>query len=38
MKKAYSLDYNIERDSDRLIAVNNILDQLQTDGQLYFIR
>lgn len=31
MKKAYSLDYNIERDSDRLVAVNNILDQLQTD-------
>lgn len=30
MKKKYSLDYNIERDTDRLAAVNNILDTLDT--------
>lgn len=30
MKKKYSLDYNIERDIDRLAAVNEILDTLQT--------
>ena len=28
MKKPYSLDYNIERDIDRLTAVENILDTL----------
>lgn len=28
MKKKYSLDYNIERDTDRLAAVNHILDTL----------
>lgn len=30
MKKAYTLDYNIERDIDRLAAVNDILDKLET--------
>lgn len=30
MKKKYSLDYNIERDIDRLAAVNDILDTLDT--------
>ena len=30
MKKKYSLDYNIERDVDRLVAVNNILDTLDS--------
>ena len=30
MKKAYSLDYNIERDIDRLAAVNDILNTLDT--------
>ena len=31
MKKAYSLNYDIERDTDRLQAVRNILDQLTND-------
>ena len=31
MKKAYSLDYSIERDTDRVAAVYDILDQLSTD-------
>lgn len=31
MKKAYSLDYSIERDIDRVRAVKDILDQLPTD-------
>lgn len=31
MKKAYSLDYSIERDIDRLHAVESILDGLETD-------
>lgn len=31
MKKKYSLDYSIERDIDRVAAVENILDQLATD-------
>ena len=31
MKKAYSLDYSIERDVDRVRAVKDILDQLPTD-------
>ena len=30
MKKKYSLDYNIERDVDRLHAVEEILDSLET--------
>ena len=29
MKKAYSLDYSIERDSDRVAAIYDILDTLQ---------
>ncbi len=29
MKKQYSLDYNIERDVDRVTAINDILDQLE---------
>ena len=29
-KKQYSLDYNIERDVDRLQAVEDILDNLET--------
>ena len=31
MQKKYSLDYSIERDVDRLAAVNDILDTLDTD-------
>ena len=31
MKKKYSLDFNIERDIDRLRAVQDILDSLETD-------
>ena len=31
MKKKYSLDFSIERDSDRLKAVEEILDTLNTD-------
>lgn len=31
MKKKYSLDFTIERDIDRLDAVQNILDSLETD-------
>ena len=31
MKKKYSLDFNIERDIDRLHAVQDILDSLETD-------
>lgn len=31
MKKAYSLDYSIERDIDRVRAVQDILDGLETD-------
>lgn len=31
MKKAYSLDYSIERDVDRVAAIKDILDQLPTD-------
>ena len=31
MKKAYSLDYSIERDIDRVAAVKDILDSLPTD-------
>ena len=31
MKKAYSLDYSIERDIDRVAAVRDILDALPTD-------
>ena len=31
MKKAYSLDYSIERDIDRVRAIKDILDQLPTD-------
>lgn len=31
MKKAYSLDYSIERDSDRCEAVKDILDKLSKD-------
>lgn len=31
MKKPYSLDYSIERDTDRLIAVQEILDSLDTN-------
>lgn len=31
MKKAYSLDYSIERDTDRVQAIKDILDQLPTD-------
>ena len=32
MKKAYSLDYSIERDCDRVTAVKDILDQLPSDS------
>ena len=31
LKKKYSLDYEIERDSDRVQAIKDILDQLETD-------
>jgi len=31
VKKAYSLDYSIERDIDRLHAVETILDGLEND-------
>jgi len=31
MKKKYSLDFSIERDSDRLKAVEEILDTMDTD-------
>lgn len=31
MKKAYTLDYTIERDTDRLESVKTILDQLEKD-------
>lgn len=31
MKKAYSLDFSIQRDCDRLAAVNEILDGLDHD-------
>ena len=31
MKKKYTLDFSIERDVDRLAAVNEILDTLSTD-------
>ena len=31
MKKPYSLDYSITRDIDRVQAVNDILDSLDTD-------
>lgn len=31
MKKAYTLDYTIERDSDRMEAVKEILDTLEKD-------
>ena len=31
MKKPYSLDYNIDRDIDRVAAVTNILDKLEKD-------
>jgi len=31
MKKKYSLDFSIERDTDRLRAVETILDTLPTD-------
>lgn len=31
MRKKYSLDFSIERDVDRLHAVEDILDQLNTD-------
>ena len=31
MKKAYSLDYSIERDTDRVTAVYDILDKLDYD-------
>lgn len=31
MKKKYSLDFSIVRDIDRLAAVNEILDTLNTD-------
>lgn len=31
MKKAYSLDYSIERDKDRVHAVEEILDKLDYD-------
>ena len=31
MKKAYSLDYSIERDSDRCIAVSDIIDKMDKD-------
>ena len=31
MKKSYDLDYSIERDTDRVLAVKEILDTLPTD-------
>lgn len=31
MKKKYSLDFTIVRDTDRLIAIQNILDTMETD-------
>ena len=31
MKKKYSLDYSIERDIDRLHAIEDILDSLETN-------
>ena len=31
MKKAYTLDYSIERDTDRVAAIYDILDTLPTD-------
>lgn len=31
MRKKYSLDFNIVRDTDRLVAVQQILDTLPTD-------
>lgn len=31
MKKKYSLDFSIERDCDRLRAVQDILDSMATD-------
>ena len=31
MKKAYSLDYSIERDTDRVQAVREILESLEKD-------
>lgn len=31
LKKKYSLDFNIVRDTDRLRAVEEILDTLETD-------
>jgi hypothetical protein len=31
MKKPYSLDYSIERDIDRVVAVRDILDTLEKD-------
>lgn len=31
MKKAYSLDYGIERDTDRTTAVADILDHMDKD-------
>jgi hypothetical protein len=31
MKKKYSLDFSIERDSDRCVAVQEIIDGLETD-------
>lgn len=31
MKKAYTLDYSIERDTDRVAAIYDILDSLPTD-------
>lgn len=31
MKKKYSLNFSIERDTDRLAAVEEILDTLDTD-------
>jgi len=31
MKKAYSLDYDIERDTDRVVAVREIIDKMDKD-------
>lgn len=31
MRKKYSLNFNIERDTDRLAAIEEILDTLDTD-------
>ena len=31
MKKNYSLDYSIERDTDRVAAIKDILDKLECD-------